>query len=177
MRHLFVTPREGRTTHPALTLFAVTENGDLLWFHYTGNGEQDPSGRLGFDGPNQGNQIGRGFTDFDHIVGIGGGTFIAVPPSGELIHFRYTGDGELDPTGAKGFIDNNPGTVIGRGFQTMRHIFGGSTDHGGPGHLIFTVGQDGALRYFRYDGLGEPDPTGTLGFESPNQGNQIGRGF
>ena len=32
------------------------------WLRYGGNGEQDPTGSMGFDGPNQGNQIGRGFS-------------------------------------------------------------------------------------------------------------------
>jgi hypothetical protein len=45
-------------------LLAVNENGDLLYFRYDGDGEQDPTGTLGFTGPtnpNSGNQIGNGF--------------------------------------------------------------------------------------------------------------------
>jgi hypothetical protein len=45
------------------------------------------------------------------------------------------------------------------------------------GGAFLAVRQDGALLFFRYNGNGEQDPTGTLGFESPNEGNQIGNGF
>lgn len=176
-RHLFVSPRQGQTTHPKTTIFAVAENGDLLWFQYSGNGEQDPTGTLGFEGPNQGNQIGNGFLGFRHIVGIGGGAFVGVPENGDLLWFRYSGNGEQDPTGTLGFVENNSGNQIGNGFQSFRHLFGGSTDHGGRGRLLFAVAENGDLLYFRYDGDGEQDPSGTLGFERPNQGNQIGNGF
>ena len=175
--HIFVSPREGRAR--GLTLFLVNRAGDLLFFRYTGNGEHDPSGTLGFEGPNQGNQIGRGFTNFRHIVGIGGGVFLAVPEDGRLLYFRSTGKGEQDPTGANGFTEegNNSGNQIGRGFLGFRHLFGGTTDRGGRGHLIFGVKDDGDLLFWRYTGHGEHDPTGTLGFEGPFQGTQIGRGF
>jgi hypothetical protein len=176
MRHLFVSPREGHTTSPKTTIFAVKQNGDLHFFQYTGNGEQDPTGTLGFEGPNQGNQIGRGFLNFRHIVGVGGGAFLAVRQDGALLFFQYTGNGEQDPTGTLGFTANT-GNQIGNGFQDMRHLFGGSTDIGGFGRIIYAVRQDGALLFFRYNGNGEQDPTGTLGFESPNEGNQIGNGF
>jgi hypothetical protein len=177
VRHLFVSPRQGRTTSPKTTIFAVVENGDLLWFQYSGNGEHDPSGTLGFEGPNQGNQIGNGFQNVRHIVGIGAGAFLAVQPNGDLLWFRYSGKGEHDPSGTLGFVGNNSGNQIGNGFQSIRHLFGGSTDHGGRGHIFYVVAENGDLLYFRYDGNGEQDPTGTLGFERPNQGNQIGNGF
>jgi hypothetical protein len=32
------------------------------------------------------------------------------------------------------------------------------------------------LRWYRYNGNGEPDPTGSTGW-APNSGNQIGRGW
>ena len=94
-RHLFVSPREGQTT--ATTIFAVAENGDLRWFQYDGHGEHDPTGVRGFGGPNQGNQIGNGFLGFRHIVGVGEGAFLAVRDNGDLLWFRYTGNGEQDP--------------------------------------------------------------------------------
>jgi hypothetical protein len=66
VRHLFggVTDRPGLEgqTAPARVFFLVDENGDLRWLRYGGDGELDPSGSLGFDGANQGNQIGRGFS-------------------------------------------------------------------------------------------------------------------
>src|SRR6516162_2024301 len=38
---------------------------------------------------------------------------------------------------------------------------------------IFAVPDDGLLRWYRYDGNGEQDPTGSTGW-APNSGNQIG---
>jgi hypothetical protein len=177
LTHVFVSPRQGMTTRPKTTIFAVKENGDLHWFQYSGNGEQDPTGTLGFEGLNQGNQIGNGFLNLRHIVGIGGGVFLAVKENGDLLYFRYSGNGEQDPTGTLGFAGNNPGNQIGNGFQNVRHLFGGSTDRGGRGHILFAVKENGGLHFFRYSGSGEQDPTGTLGFLGPNQGQQIGRGF
>lgn len=180
-RHLFVSPREGQTT--ATTIFAVAQNGDLLWFQYDGHGEHDPTGVRGFAGPNQGNQIGNGFLNFRRIVGVGDGAFLAVQDNGDLLWFRYTGNGEHDPTGASGFVENNSGNQIGRGFDTVRHFFGGVTDRPGlegqtaPARIFYFVDANGDLRWLRYGGNGEQDPTGSMGFDGPNQGNQIGRGF
>jgi Tachylectin len=177
VRHLFVSPREGPATTPKTTIFAVDENGDLRWFRYSGSGEQDPTGTLGFEEPNQGNQIGRGFESIRQVVGLGDGAFVTVDESGDLRWFRYSGNGEQDRTGALGFEGPNQGNQIGNGFQGVRHLFGGLTDHDGPGRILYAITAGGDLLYFRYDGSGEQDPTGTLGFERPNQGNQIGRGF
>ncbi len=175
--HAFVSPREGRETRT--TIFVVNQAGDLLWFRYGGNGEPDSSGTLGFEGPNQGNQIGRGFTGFRHLVGWGGGAFLAVPQNGDLLWFRYTGRGEHDPTGAHGFTEagNNSGNQIGNGFTDFRHLFGGFTDRGGRARMLFGVKDNGDLLFWRYTGDGEQDPTGALGFDGPHQATQIGNGF
>ena len=47
---------------------AVAQNGDVLWYSYSGNGEHDPSGALGWH-PNSGNPIGNGWQNFRHIHG------------------------------------------------------------------------------------------------------------
>ena len=169
--------------------FCVNENGDLLFFRYDGDGERDPSGAKGFTGPgnNSGNQIGNGFLNFRHIVGIGDRKFLAIRDNGDLLYFHYTANGEQDPTGTNGFVGegNNSGNQIGNGFQSMRHLFGGVTSHRPPAshrfaHHLFTVAGNGDLLFFRYEGNGEQDPSGTLGFtgpSNPNSGNQIGNGF
>lgn len=53
--------------------------------------------------------------------------------------------------------------------MTFRHFFA-------TNNVIYTVEDDGALRWYRYDGGGEQDPTGALGWAA-NSGNQIGRGW
>ena len=56
---------EGVTAPPEECDDGNTVNGDTCDNNCTrprcGNGEQDPTGTLGFEAPNQGNQIGRGF--------------------------------------------------------------------------------------------------------------------
>lgn len=80
-------------------------------------------------------------------------------------------------------MENNSGNQIGNGFDTVRHLFGGMTDRAGlegqpaPARIFYFVDANGDLRWLRYGGNGEQDPTGSSGFDGPNQGNQIGNGF
>ena len=113
-----------------------------------------------------------------HVLGCGMDNFLSIRiPRGP------TGSGEQDATGTLGFVENNSGSQIGRGFQNVRHLFGGLTDRPGlesqpaPARVLYVVAENGDLRCFRYSGSGEQDPTGTLGFEGPDQGKQIGNGF
>ena len=98
------------------------------------------------------------------------GRFFAIDENGFLRFFQYDGQGEKDPTGTLGFRPNT-GNIIGNGFGNVLHILGG-----GDG-IILAVLPNGDLTFFEYTGSGEQDPTGTLGFVSPNEGNQIGNGF
>ena len=71
---------------------------------------------------------------------------------------------------------HNAANQIGNGFQNVAHLFGGSTDHDGRGHIFFAVKENGDLLYFRYDGDGTQDPTGTLGF-FPQRSKSDRQGF
>jgi hypothetical protein len=51
-----------------------------------------------------------------------------------------------------------------------------SRHHFATNGVIYSVDDDGALTWRRYDGEGEQDPTGSQGW-APNSGNQIGRGW
>ena len=62
---------------------------------------------------------GRGFASMLHMVGGGDGIMLAIPPSGDLTFFRYTGNGEADETGSMGFEGPHQATVIGNGFHTL----------------------------------------------------------
>jgi hypothetical protein len=172
-RHVFVAPQSGRSSSTGpefFKLFAVAQNGDLLWYAYNGNGEHDPSGTLGWH-PNSGNQIGRGWQNLTHIHGSGS-TVFGVHQNGNLLWYSYSGWGEQDPTGARGWHENS-GHAIGRGFHNSRHIFGGVSDVGGFGHIVYAVDQTGVLRWYRYTGQGEKDVTGVLGWD-PRSGSPIG---
>ncbi len=62
--------------------------------------------------------------------------------------------------------------IPGRGWAAgFRHHFA-------TNGVIYSVADDGALTWRRYDGQGEQDPTGSLvELWAPNSGNQIGQGF
>lgn len=170
--HLFAKPAQGKTTHPLAQLFGVESNGDLRWYGYSGNGEPDPSGVQGWH-PNSGNVIGNGWADFLYIVSTG--DVFAVKPDGALLWYRYNGNGTADHSGATGW-DPKSGSQVGRGWEGMRMVTGGTTDRGGHGSVLFAVDREGRLLWYRYDGHGDADPTGVLGWNE-RSGTQIGRGW
>ena len=170
-RHLFMLPKEGHGT--GITVFAVAQNGDLLWYRYTGQGEPDPTGGTGWD-PNSGNVIGNGWAGFQRIVGTGAGIF-AITGNGDLLWYRYDGHGEPDRSGATGWAPNS-GNPIGNGWGGFTHLTGGSNDSGGFGAELFAVAPNGDMRWYRYDGHGEADQSGATGWHR-NSGNLIGNGW
>ncbi|WP_035355747.1 tachylectin-related carbohydrate-binding protein [Edaphobacter aggregans] len=159
-RKVFVFPRAGRPSS-RVRIFGVAQNGDLHWYEYTGNGEEDPSGSLGWE-PNSGNRIGSGWDSFVHLHGSSNVVF-GVKPDGHLLWYSYSGQGEEDPSGTIGW-DPNSGNPIGNGWQSMQHVFGGASDGGGFGQVIMAVDQDGKLFWYRYSGNGESDLSGTQGW-------------
>ena len=172
-RHVFVTPQEGRESTSRLTVYGVAQNGDLLWYSYNGNGESDRSGSRGWH-PNSGNPVGNGWQGFLQLFGAGGAIF-GVHESGDLLWYSYHGDGESDRSGALGWHPNS-GNPIGNGWQGLRTVFGGANDSDGFGVVVYAVAQNGDLLWYRYDGHGESDRTGSLGWRA-NSGNPIGNGW
>ena len=51
------------------------------------------------------------------------GVVLAIQPDGDLLWYRYTGDGTADRTGATGWVQNS-GNQIGRGWQGFRQVLG-----------------------------------------------------
>jgi hypothetical protein len=149
-------------------IYAVGEDGSLRWYRYDGNGEQDPTGGTGW-APNSGNQIGRGWSaGFHNFVAVDQAIY-TIADDGTLRWYRYDGKGEADSTGGTGWAPNS-GNPIGRGWAAGFRTFVGTKG------AIFAIADDGALRWYRYAGHGEPDPTGGTGW-APNSGHQIGRGW
>jgi len=83
------------------TIFGIALDGDLRWYRYSGQGEHDPSGALGWDA-NSGNRVGNGYQNFLHVMGCGDGVVLAIQPNGDLLWYRYDGQGEDDRSGALG---------------------------------------------------------------------------
>jgi tachylectin len=149
-------------------IYAVGDDGSLRWYRYDGTGQQDPTGSTGF-APNSGNQIGRGWSAGFHTYFAVNGAIYAVGNDGSLRWYKYVGSGEQDPTGSTGFAPNS-GNQIGRGWADGFRAFVGVKQ------AIFAIANDGALRWYQYNGTGQQDPTGATGF-APNSGNQIGNGW
>jgi hypothetical protein len=171
-RHIFVSSRAGRPPG-RLAVFAATEEGDLRWYSYQGNGEHDPSGATGWH-PNSGNVIGNGWQHFRHLHASGGVIF-AVDAIGDLIWYAYQGNGEHNPAGDTGWAANS-GNPIGNGWHSFQHIFGGTDDSGSFGHVLYGVTPAGEMRWYKYVGQGEADRSGNIGW-SVNSGNHIGEGW
>jgi hypothetical protein len=161
-------------------VLAVQPDGALLWYQYTGDGKADRSGGTGWS-PGSSNQIGRGWQGFRHLFvtpmeGHGNGiTVFAVERDGDLRWYRYNGDGRADPTGGTGWHPNS-GNLVGNGWAGFSDLTGCSTDRGGFGAMLFAVSENGDMRWYRYDGHGEPDRSGATGWHA-NSGNIIGNGW
>ena len=102
-------------------VFAVQQDGTLLWYRYDGNGEADETGGTGWD-PNSGNPIGRGWQGFRELFGgvsdeggRVGHVIYGVTGDGDVLWYRYEGEGAADVTGGTGWHPNS-GTVIRRGW-------------------------------------------------------------
>jgi hypothetical protein len=156
------------------TVLAVNANGNLHWYSYSGNGESDVTGAAGWDA-NSGNVIGNGWQNFLHVCAIpssgASGSMIqvfAVDPDGRLLWYGYTGNGEHDPSGHKGWVPNS-GHQVGAGWTGFRHIHASS-------NVLFAIKNDGTLYWYCYEGHGESDPTGGKGWRL-NSGNPVGTGW
>lgn len=98
------------------------------------------------------------------------GIFYGVVRNGNLTWNRYSGFGQQPGDPATLGWDLKSGNPIGRGWGSMLHLLGC-----GDG-VIMGVHPNGNLHWYKYAGSGEPDATGTLGWQ-PNSGNIIGRGW
>ena len=149
-------------------VLAIQPDGDLLWYRYTGEGTADQTGATGW-APNSSNPIGRGWQNFQQVLSIGDGVVLAIQPDGDLLWYRYTGDGKADQTGATGWAPNSS-NPIGRGWQNFQQVL--SIGDG----VVLAIQPDGDLLWYRYTGDGKADQTGATGW-APNSSNPIGRGW
>jgi M6 family metalloprotease-like protein len=164
-KDMFVLPAEGN--EDVVQLFGITDEGDLRWFGYEGDGTADPAFAAGWK-PNSGNSVGRGWQNFRHVFGAGS-VIYAVTEDGVLHWYCYTGGGVSSPSGSIGW-DPNSGNPINHGWQDFQHVFGGMLN---VGHLLLGVDTNNNLRWYNYSGIGESDVTGQQGW-APRSGNIIG---
>lgn len=165
--------RSAGAPYVAPVLYGVEPGGDLRWYRYDGNGEEDPSGRTGW-APGSGNTIGNGWEHFQ-ILFSAGGALLGVEPNGDLRWYAYVGQGAEDRSGNTGWSANS-GNVIGHGWNRFSKIVGDLSDHDGLGQEIYAIEPNGNMFWYKYMGDGRSDPAGSVGWH-PNSGNQIGRGW
>jgi len=160
-------------------IFAVAVTDDLLWYRYGGVGLPEGFDKTWWD-PRSGNPIGNGWGNLLHLLGGGDGSVFAVRPDGALLWYQYEGDGTADRSGATGWTASS-GNQIGNGWQNLNHLFGGFRDgfddNGGFGFDVYAAAAaDGYLRWYRYEGSGEADPSGRAGWHA-RSGTVIGKGW
>lgn len=154
-------------------IFAIKPNGDLHWYRYTGTGVNDVSGATGW-AQNSGNRIGNGWHTMREVIGYGGGVILAIAQDGNLLWYRYDGDGTDDVSGATGWHPASS-SPIGNGWQGLRRVFATPAGGGSRGS-IFGVKPNGDLVWYSYIGGGEADVSGATGWAA-NSGNPVGRGW
>lgn len=169
-RHVTAIP-PSPTSGSLIQVLAIDAEGAVRWYGYEGKGEEDPEGHKGWVLPSSGNQIDDGWSDLRHVHASGRVIF-TIDRDGFLRWHRYEGNGEEDPTGARGWHPNS-GKAVGKSWQGMQHVFGAESDVGGYAHIIMGVDADGYLRWYRYTGQGEEDATGSFAWDS-HSGNRIG---
>jgi hypothetical protein len=99
------------------------------------------------------------------------GDIYGVEPGGNLRWYLYNGHGEDDPSASGLGWDERSRNIIGIGWNGFRCIF-----TRGDG-VLFGIGPGGELRWYQYNGAGEPDPAATgLGWDH-NSGNVIDIGW
>jgi hypothetical protein len=170
-QHIFAIPTAGIQSSP-IQLFGVTTEGVVQWYGYRGQGEEDLSGHRGWLA-NSGNQIA--WWSGTRSVHASGNVVFVINDDGTLHYYAYAGDGTADLTGRTGWAASS-GNEIGHSWQGMQHVFGGVSDVGGFGHVVFGVDPDANLRWYRYTGSGDADPTGGVSWDPASQ-NVIGQGW
>jgi hypothetical protein len=128
-------------------IYAIADNGDLLWFRH--EGWDDGSFKWT---NNKARKVGTGWGNVKHVFSGGNGIIYAVTESGDLSWFRHNGreDGSFRWEGPK---------KVGIGWGNVKHVFSGSNG------IIYAVTESGDLRWFRHNGRED----GSLRWEGPKK--------
>jgi hypothetical protein len=125
------------------SIYLIGSNGLLRWFRHngfnTGAGLEDPSAWLG------GNDVGRGWHGLQHVFPGGNGIIYTIADDGILRWYKhnglFTGVGLETPGAWEGPKD------VGRGWGGLQHVFSGGNG------IIYTISDDGILRWLRHNGF------------------------
>jgi hypothetical protein len=148
---------------PHGVIYAIDGNGDLQWYQYLGQGNGAPR----WQGPEPvGNgwnvrQVGPSATDFlgafcdtrnGSILDLSSTKAIiyAVRANGELLWYRHDGAGD----GSKTWANDGSLNPVGSGWAAgYRRVFSGCNG------VIYLIGDDGTLYWYKHTGFLEGDPT------------------
>jgi serine/threonine protein kinase len=134
-------------------LYAITNDGKLLWYRHT-----DPQGGKPTWAPGARTTIGNGWAAFRSVFSGGGGVIYAITNDGKLLWYRHT-----DPQGGKATWAPGARTTIGNGWAAFRSVFSGG------GGVIYAITNDGKLLWYRHT-----DPQGGKATWAPGARTTIG---
>lgn len=137
-------------------VYAVTENGDLLYYR---DEARDGTSRWANGGAGQ--KIGDDWGHFLHVFAGDDGIIYTVAPNGNLLYFRDEARNGT-PQWANGAI----GQKIGEGWNSFLRIF-----HGGDG-VIYAIASNGDLLFYRDEAR-----NGTPGWSNGGAGRKIHEGW
>lgn len=146
-------------------IYVVNPDGRLTWLRHNGAENGDGLATPGaWDGPRP---VGRGWSEAEAVFGGGGNTIYLIGSNGLLKWYQHngfnTGAGLEDPSAWLG------GKDVGRGWHGLQHVFSGGNG------IIYTIADDGILRWYKHNGLF----TG-VGLETPGAWEgpkDVGRGW
>jgi hypothetical protein len=147
------------------TIYFIGSNGLLKWSQHngfnTGAGLEDPSA---WSGPKD---VGRGWQGLQHVFSGGNGIIYTIADDGILRWYKHngfrTGAGLETPGAWEGPKD------VGRGWGEVLQVFSG-----GDG-IIYTISDDGILRWLKHNGFRTGAGLATPGaWEGPKD---VGRGW
>jgi hypothetical protein len=136
-------------------LYAITANGDLLWFRHTGIGD----GSAQFEGPIA---VASGWSGYELVFSGSQGIIYAAGADGILKWFKHDGyqTGAVEWQGPKN---------VGTGWNGLRTAF--SVGNG----IVYSIAPDGVLRWYRHNGYLEGTGAETPGAWSARA--DVGRGW
>ncbi|HEY6797558.1 MAG TPA: N,N-dimethylformamidase beta subunit family domain-containing protein [Kineosporiaceae bacterium] len=139
--------------------YAVTPDGDLLWFaDLARDGSNASDGSTGWAAAS-GNRIDTGWDRYSQIIAGGEGTLYALTPGGDLFWYQ-----DAHRNGSPGWAPRS-GSRIGVGWNVFSQVFSGRDG------ILYAVKPTGELLWYR-----DTHRDGTIGWD-PHSGSQIGIGW
>jgi hypothetical protein len=136
-------------------IFAIAENGDLLYYKFLG--AADCANSWGLTGA----RIGSGWGNFFKVFSGGDGVIFGIARNGDLFYTKFLGMHD----GSATWSTDAGGRKIGTGWIS-RDVF-----YGGDG-VIFSIAMNGDLLYHKYLGMSDGSATWAT-----SEGKKIGTGW